>query len=444
MRKTGRRIQKDVSIIRSEDFLILCRNGRCNVFVRNRKMPPEDLVLSMINRKGISTKLEVRNFMNISHPGVQISTPGYLKQRLKLNPDALEYLYEYHNKNFYEDADDGELYTFHGYLVLAADGTSINVPTNEETLSEFGNASRPGTKPCAQLGMGCLYDVLNRQILKTTIKQHKFNEMAVAEEQIASVKDTIGNRPFLVTMDRGYPSLLSFIRYIENGTCFCVRLSSKDYKSEQQAMSSDDEDVAIVLTKNRKNRYLRTGDYDLIKDRKDVRLRFVRVWLDESHTQCEIFATNLPRDQFPADCFGELYHLRWNVETAFETLKDRLQIENFTGTKPILIKQDIFSTIYVCNLVEDIARESELEQKEHLENDYKHRMAINRSVCIGLLKSDLIYILLQVDPQVQEALFQKLYEEISASIVPIRPNRKYERTKGNLTGKYSTTHKRNF
>ena len=120
--------------------------------------------------------------------------------------------------------------------------------------------------------MGCLYDVLNRQILKTTIKQHKFNEMAVAEEQIASVKDTIGNRPFLVTMDRGYPSLLSFIRYIENGTCFCVRLSSKDYKSEQQAMSSDDEDVAIVLTKNRKNRYLRTGDYDLIKDRKDVRL----------------------------------------------------------------------------------------------------------------------------------------------------------------------------
>ena len=173
-------------------------------------------------------------------------------------------------------------------------------------------------------------------------------------------------------------------------------------------------------------------------------LRMVRVWLDEEHTEYEILATNLPRDLFPAECFGELYHCRWRIETAYQTLKDRLQMENFTGTKPILLEQDIYSTIYVSNIAEDIARDIEQEQADHLKNDYKHRMAVNRTLCIGLLKSDLIYILLEKDPNKQDDLFQKLYDEISENIVPVRPDRHYRRTKGQLAGDYSNTHKRSF
>ncbi|MFR7391605.1 MAG: hypothetical protein ACLUTF_02290 [Anaerostipes hadrus] len=42
----------------------------------------------MINRKGLTLALELRNYMKIAHPGTSISKPGYLKQRMKLNPDA--------------------------------------------------------------------------------------------------------------------------------------------------------------------------------------------------------------------------------------------------------------------------------------------------------------------------------------------------------------------
>jgi hypothetical protein len=84
------------------------------------------------------------------------------------------------------------------------------------------------------------------------------------------------------------------------------------------------------------------------------------------------------------------------------------------------------------------------EQAGHLRNDYKHRMSVNRTLCIGLLKSDLIYILLEKDPQKQDELFQKLYDEISENIVPVRPDRHYHRTKGQLAGNYSNTHKRSF
>ena len=109
-----------------------------------------------------------------------------------------------------------------------------------------------------------------------------------------------------------------------------------------------------------------------------------------------------------------------------------------------MLEQDIYSTIYVSNIAEDIARDIEQEQADHLKNDYKHRMSVNRTLCIGLLKSDLIYILLEKDHRKQDELFQKLYDEISENIIPVRQDRHYHRTKGQLAGNYSNTHKRSF
>lgn len=407
-------------------------------------MPPEDLTFSMINRKGLTLKLELRGYMDISHPGIRISKAGYLKQRMKLNPEAFVDLYQFHNRNFYQDPET-ELYNYNGYLVLAADGSDIIIPTTPETLEVYGSASRKGTKPCAQLGLGCLYDALNRMILDADCNRVKFNEMATAEAQIFRVRETIGpDIPFMVTMDRGYTAIPPIMRMIDAGINFVIRLKSSDFKEEQKALSSDDEIVDIQLTKSRRYHYLGTKDESLVMSRESFQLRMVRVWLNDEHTEYEILATNLPEDQFPTECFGEIYHLRWRIETAYQTLKDRLQMENFTGTKPTLIEQDIYSTIYVSNIAEDIARDIEQEQEDHLKNDYKHRMAVNRSLCIGILKNDLIYILLEKDPDIQEKLFQQMYDEISENIVPVRPDRHYKRTKGQLAGNYSNTHKRSF
>ena len=59
---------------------------------------------------------------------------------------------------------------------------------------------------------------------------------------------------------------------------------------------------------------------------------------------------------------------------------------------------------------------------------------INRTLSIGILKNDLIYILLETDAWKQDELFQQIYEDISKNLVPIRPNRHYDRTKGCLRG----------
>ena len=172
-----------------------------------------------------------------------------------------------------------------------------------------------------------------------------------------------------------------------------------------------------------------------------VTLRMVKVSLQEERE--EILITNLPSETFDRFQIAELYQMRWGIETAYETLKDRLQIENFTGTKPVLLLQDIYSTIYISNLAEDIIRDAEAELDEK-EKRRKHKMMINRTLSIGILKNDLIYILLEKDEEKQDRLFQQIYEDISKNLVPVRPDRHYHRTKGQLAGKYSNTHKRAY
>ncbi len=383
--------------------------------------------------------LELRNYMKIAHPGMEISKPGYLKQRMKLNPLAFYELYRHHNRNFYTESGFS---TFQGYLVLAADGSGINIPTTRETLEEFGTSSRKGTKPQASIGLGCLYDVMNRMILESDCCKCKFDEMRLAEEQIDRVCETIGaSQPFLVVMDRGYPSTAAFIRMMEKGILFLVRLKSSDYKKEQSALSGPDGWVDIFLDKSRINHYKGTDIGQRMEELGSITLRMVKVPLKEERE--EILITNLPSETFDRFQIAELYQMRWGIETAYETLKDRLQIENFTGTKPVLLLQDIYSTIYISNLAEDIIRDAEAELDEK-EKHRKHKMMINRTLSIGILKNDLIYILLERDEEKQDRLFHQIYEDISKNLVPIRPDRHYHRTKGQLAGKYSNTHKRAY
>ena len=76
----------DIEKMTSDEFKAFCRSGNKNYFTRIRKMPLQDLLFTMINRKGLTLALELRNYMKLAHPGVSISKPGYLKQRMKLNP----------------------------------------------------------------------------------------------------------------------------------------------------------------------------------------------------------------------------------------------------------------------------------------------------------------------------------------------------------------------
>lgn len=71
-------------------------------------------------------------------------------------------------------------------------------------------------------------------IIESDCNRCKFDEMAVVESQIDRVCDTIGKeQPFLVVMDRGYPSTPAFIRMMDKNIYFIVRLKNSDYKKNR-------------------------------------------------------------------------------------------------------------------------------------------------------------------------------------------------------------------
>lgn len=333
MKDSGERLNRDFSLIRIFSFQSLCRCFSRNHFTRNRKLSLNHLILSIINRKGLTLSMEIRRFFKLFKPKKtdSISNAGYLKQRLKLNPAAFLALSDFHVKNFYRDEND--LIKFKNHFIFAVDGSHVNVPNTQENQNKYG-IQRNKTSQQAQASVSCLYDVFNKMILDCQINRYKFSERAQAEVHIEKIPSFIGNQPYIVVLDRGYPSSFSFINRLENNQNFVVRLSTTDFRQEQRNMTSADEDVEIVFTQARVNPYRKTPFAKRLKEKGSIRLRFVKVNLPGDTT--EFLATNLSREDFTQQEISEIYRLRWGIETAYDTLKNKFMLENFTGIKSIL------------------------------------------------------------------------------------------------------------
>ena len=442
IRDTLHRFTADMAHVDTRTFVTVCRELNATAFTRDRKLPLTALIYSIICRKGLSLSLEVREFMARFRPGQELSKPGYLKRRMLLNPKAFLFLVDNHNRNFYSD---GVARTFGNHLVLAVDGSTVLIPSTQENIDTYGTSGRKGNKPQAALGLSCVHDVLNKMTVGADIFRANFDERAAAREQMIHLRDVIGDQPFLITMDRGYCSAPLFLWMEQQNISFVSRLRVNDFLDERQSMDSDDCDVQIAFTPQRIANHSGTPDGEAMAKAGHMNLRFVRVRLEKGTE--EILATNLTRDEFSSEQIVELYGLRWGVETAFDFLKNCLQLENFTGTKPRLILQDIYATIYVSNVAADIALEAEHElarMESKRSKPRKHPVGINRSFVIGALKNDMIYCLLVDDPTKREKLLMRLYYDILKHVEPIRPDRNYPRRKGRYAAKYSPTHKRLF
>jgi hypothetical protein len=109
--------------------------------------------------------------------------------------------------------------------------------------------------------------------------------MRVAQKQLKEIRDTIGDRyPYLVIMDRGYPSTLAFLNFIDDGVYFVARLKTSDYKAEQKDLKSNDEDVEIELTKARRRNYVGKEE-TIMMSRDSFHMRFVKVCLDDGKSE---------------------------------------------------------------------------------------------------------------------------------------------------------------
>ncbi|ELP57936.1 transposase DDE domain-containing protein [Clostridium pasteurianum DSM 525 = ATCC 6013] len=159
----------------------------------------------------------------------------------------------------------------------------------------------------------------------------------------------------------------------------------------------------------------------------------------------EVLVTNLFDESITLSDFKKLYFMRWGIEIKYDELKNRLEIENFTGTTKIAIEQDFYASIYLSNMIE-LARKDSDEfvafQRKDKNNKYEYKTNFN--ILIGSLKDKLIMMYLEESPRKRNKIYKDIMEKVSRSDIPIRPDRQNSRIKKFARGKYKTNKKRSL
>lgn len=345
-----------------------------------------------------------------------VSNSAYTQARANLNYTAfIELNEEAVVKIAYED--DSEIKRYKGMRVLGIDGSKIVLPNTKDVIEDFGQISYGNSKIKGKQAYGLasvMYDVLNNISLDSKLDKAKAYEVDLAIEHLKHTKDND-----LIICDRNYPSY-KFLSYIEKmQRKFVIRCSGSSYKQAREMLKGVGENSQIVTIKPQKAR-LKKLEQELPKE---IKVRFVRVKL--STGEYEVLITNLlDEEKFPTKEFLEIYSLRWGVETFYDIIKNRLNLENFTGKTSIAIKQDFYSTIFISGLESILTSDvnSELEKKET-----KNKQKVNHTISFNAIKNkalDLIFSQKSIDD-----LFKQLELLFLTNRVQVRKNREVKRNK---------------
>ncbi len=366
---------------------------------------------------------------------------AFSEARQKIKPLAFTILNDNFIKTYYKE----NYKTMKGYLLLAIDGSDIEIPNTENLRKEYGEAKNQRTKAgigTARAKSSMLYDVLNKIVITSIITKYKEAERNLAVKNIENLKELITQKQ-IITFDRGYPSI-ALLKYLEQNSIKYVMRTSKTFCNEILNVKTQDEVVKIPITK----RVLKTAkdmNIDITEDyESEIKTRVVKIVLNTGET--EILITNLTQDEFTFEELGELYFKRWGIEVKYNELKNKFEIENFSGVLPIVIEQDFYANIYLSNLATLIEEESIEEAKLKYPNkiiDIEYK--INKSILIGKLKYKLIEIIIEDNENNQAFLLKKLVNSIIKNIIYLTkdlPPKPSPRKKKPVTNKYPATYKK--
>ncbi len=394
-------------------------------FTRNRKIGFAGTMLIVLNKTGRGIKSAIRAYREtVKAETESYSAQAFSKGRMRIKWEAFREIFKMTVDEFYVEFKN-EFKTFKGFRVCAVDGTKIDLPYSDDTVKDFGIQKCSGDLPQA-LG-SCLYDALNGIILDAEIAPYNGSERALAKKHIENLSEMKTSKE-LIIFDRGYPSseLISFIEQI--GFKYLMRLDGTFAKGLLQKAQSND---CIVTHRFRKPKI-------------EVTVRLIQLPIKDSNGNeiTEVLITNVFDDSFTFDDFKYLYHVRWGIESKYNDIKNKLQIESFSGTTTLAIKQDFYATMFLSNLASIMVFENAEEiDRVHNSNDNKYQYKANINATISILKEKVILMLITDSPRKSKKLMKHIYSELAHAVVPIRDGRSYPRVKKHRSSKFHQNQK---
>lgn len=440
--KIYKRIRELYKEISSELIKKAARSeGDESSWTRQRIMPLSDILTCILGKKGLSTVIEIREyFQSLGKEEQAVSKQDYLRQRQKLNPEVFKLLNKNYLKRYYEGE---EAEGWHGYLVMAADGSRAEIPNSKENRETYGENGNQYGETSVRAKISTLYDVYNRFIVDIGIYSCQRGEIEEAKEQIAPLKEIVGERKTLIIFDRGYVSL-EFMDFLEkSGIFYLIRLQPGTYKAERVQMNSEDEWVQIKHTTGRLFRLKDENPkrWQEMTEKGTTSTRMVKARFGDEGQG--ILITNLKEGST-----GEIQHLyrnRWKIEQKYHTLKNKMKFESVTGKASIYVKQDFWAQMLVFNIIQDLIMAAEHRAVERSKKkQHRYEIRINENIAIGLFKKQFINLMMEGDDSRKGEMFSRLTSDMEKYIVPIRKNQKSSPRKWKRCNKYKCNQKPSF
>lgn len=408
--KVGKILNKVYDKIKSKEFLEVSRMKQSD-FTRNRKMSfPKLMFFIMTNTKKSLQSALFAFGSRFKFENGTYTKQAFSKARKKINPSAFLNIFKESVEMFYKD---GKYKRFKGYRVTAIDGTKLNMPCSKEMVDIYG--FQGGTNEQPQALASCLYDVLNGIIIDALIYPHNANERTLALLHLKEL-DRIRTSKEILVMDRGYPSA-QLIGGIDKLNFKYVIRCSKGFIKNLKIKGND----CIINHKFTKS--------DVVK------IRVIKLNLNNGDE--EILVTNIFSKSFVKEDFAKIYHMRWSIEEKYDDLKNKLEIENFSGTSNIAVLQEFYATMFLNNIASMMAMDCEEEIKEYCsDKKLKYQYKTNISMTISILRYRLIEMFTYKSQKKRNKILELIYNQLMTSVTPIRPNRTYERKVKHGTQKF--------
>jgi len=375
-------------------------------FTRERKMGFKKLIYFMLSMVKESSQNALERYFGKTGEGIYMSQQAFSLARQKVKWEAFRELFDATVNNHYMLYEQ-EIERWHGFRIHAVDASVQTLPNDPPLRDFFGTCGLGNTSPTGRGSL--LYDILNDVVVDARIEPMATDERTIAFmhiDQLAGL-DSFEEWKELVLFDRGYPSFELIKAVLERKIHFLMRVRKK-----------------FSLTIDELNR----GDHtiELERDGQKIPVRVLKFRLDSGEE--ETLITSLHEKKHGLKTFKRLYFKRWPIETKYDQLKNKLEIENFSGRLVDNIRQDFFSAMVITNLASDMVYEAQVEvETEQKGKNNKYCYKINVNHAIGVLKDYLILTLCEEDDAKRSAMFDEIIEMLKRRVIPIRPNRSLPR-----------------
>ena len=353
-------------------------------------------------------------------------TKGALSQsRSKLKPEAFKEINDVACSSFYADAPYRK---WNGHRVLSTDGSRLHLPVHQTVKEEFGEyfVGRHGSSPVSMALISLLYDPLNLLTIDSQIGAWSESEQSMFLRHTEKLQ--AGD---LLLADRGYPGIYLFYLLRAKGVEFCFRMKEEWWLPVRHFVESGQKEMIVEFNLPAKD--LKKPDGIKFKAEPSVFCRLVLVELD--HGEKEVLCTSLTDTiAYPADSFKELYHFRWGIEEGYKLLKERLDLEDFSGKTAKAVKQDFHAKMLMMTLcaalsfpIEEKVREESRREKN--EGQRKHEQQLNHTSALGMFYDIAIGIFIKKDVKGALQAFDRLMTKTCEIIRPGRTNPRNHKTK---------------